>query len=630
MVLSTSELTPTANLAGLQSLSLPSRRSYQAQLPTLELRSKFSLEDVQTSVPSVIHPQNANQILLAVPAYQCSTDSTGTAPAPYLQTFDVSASRHVSRQALTRTNATSTNLGPEGNRILEPDIHHLQVSHNGRWLASVEEWRPRPEDFEDLAVDKEDLLDEVEKHREIYLKLWSWDVEAKIWKLNGRIEAPHILENSHTSGRVLDLAVNPFTTEFATVGEDSVVRIWAPKTKLFDGLVHRGELNPNRKLNGPSTTWWTLRYAVPLERATARDSWQSLRPKRAALAYSHDGSCLVAHQHFGGAHNQSNGLVHFIDTDSGRKFDRRSNMYTDDDDIHAMAFIEQYLICVGRTAAVIWDVTTFKQHAYIPLATKNGPAPPKLGYQNTLDQRSQAPQPHLAINLPTSTFCIVTPEATYSLPPHTNPLLHYRTRLRIFSPTASPLNNNMPSTPLFEAALPRAAVSLMSAGGVQGEDPTKPWNVPITGEKGYVVLDCGAVITFIRPSGGGTRKSPAVLEPDTTTINGDVMLIDDDDEGTLATSPTSPLIPSAEPESQNPRNADNQPDNEFARMFAAASTDRPVVRPEQLADVFDHPPLLPPPMLDMFNGVIRLFAGGGGGGGAKLAADRGAEARGTL
>jgi len=621
MVLSTSELSPTANLAGLQSLSLLSRQNYQAQLPTLELKSQYSLEDISTGVQAVVHPQNPNQILLAVPAYQSTTFSTGDSPAPYLQTYDVSTSRHLSRQALTRTNATNTNLGPEGNRILEPDINHIQISRNGRWLATVDTWRPRSEDFEDLAADKEDLLDEVEQHREIYLKFWSWNVDDEIWKLNGRIEAPHLLENSHTSGRVLDLAVNPFNTEFATIGEDSVVRIWAPKTKLFDGLVHRGELDPNRKLNGPSTTWWALRHAVPLERAVSYNSWQSLRPQRATVAYSNDGSCLVAYQHFVGAHKQPDGLVHFINTDTGKKSDRRTNMYTDDDGIHALAFIERYLICVGRNAAAIWDVTTFKQHAYIPLTLKHGPAPPDSSHQNTVDQHCQPPPPHLAINLPTLTFCIANPEPTSSLLPYTNPLLHHRTRLRIFSPTASPLNNNHPWTPLFEAALPRATVSLMSAGGIQGDDPHKPWNAPITGEKGYIVLDCGAVITIIRPSNGGMPKQPAV---DATTAAAHEDAIPNDN-GMHATPPLSPL-PTPSPEVENetepqpPHDADNKLNTELARMFAAASTERPVVRPEQLADAFDHPPLAPPPMLDMFNGVMRLFAGGGGGS-KKLAAE---------
>jgi len=622
MVLSTSELSPTANVAGLQSLSLPSCRSYQAQLPTLELKSQHLLEDMSTGVQSVVHPQNPNQILLAVPAYQSTTFSTGDAPAPFLQTYDVSTSRHLSRQALTRTNATNSNLGPEGNRILEPDINHVHISRNGRWLATVDEWSPRSEDFEDLAADKEDLLDEVDQHREIYLKFWSWNVDDKVWKLNGRIEAPHLLENSHTSGRVLDLAVNPFNTEFATIGEDSVVRIWAPKTKLFDGLVHRGELGPNRKLKGPSTTWWALRHAVPLEKAISSNSWQSLQPKRAKLAYSNEGSCLVAYQHFVGANKQPDGLVYFINTDTGQKSDRRTNMYTDDDGIHALAFIERYLICVGRNAAVIWDVTTFKQHAHILLTLKHALAKPDSSHQNTVDQHCKTLPPHLAINLPTSTFCIANLEPTSPSPPHTNHLLHHRTRLRIFSPTASPLNNNNPSTPLFEAALPRATVSLMSAGGIQGDDPHKTWNAPITGEKGYIVLDCGAVITIVRPSGKGMPKHPAI-DADTAAAHEGALLTDNG----LYTTPPLSALPTPSPEVENDietqprRDADTHLNTEFARMFAAASTDRPVVRPEQLADVFDHPPLAPPPMLDMFNSVMRLFAGGGDGGPTKLSAE---------
>ncbi|EOD48008.1 putative wd domain protein [Neofusicoccum parvum UCRNP2] len=107
--------------------------------------------------------------------------------------------------AITRNNATIFNQGPGATKLREPDLRHLQLSHDGKWLATVEEWIPPVEDVEHLAAEKTMIEEERRVRREVYLKFWLWNEEKAQWMLESRIDAPHQFTDKLISGRVFDL-----------------------------------------------------------------------------------------------------------------------------------------------------------------------------------------------------------------------------------------------------------------------------------------------------------------------------------------------------------------------------------------------------------------------------------------
>ncbi|KAL4869633.1 hypothetical protein BDV12DRAFT_184968 [Aspergillus spectabilis] len=166
------------------------------------------------AVAAALHPQHPDQLLITVPAcHQLTREGITSTSAPVLQTYDIRSNTHISRQALARTNATTLNIGPDGTQILTPDIKHLGVTEDGRWMATVDSWSPYPEDVEALDLDT-DVHSELE---EIHLKFWRWNESASVWELVTRVDSPHLSANS--SAPVLNIASRPNSHEFATIGQ---------------------------------------------------------------------------------------------------------------------------------------------------------------------------------------------------------------------------------------------------------------------------------------------------------------------------------------------------------------------------------------------------------------------------
>jgi NET1-associated nuclear protein 1 (U3 small nucleolar RNA-associated protein 17) len=88
-----------------------------------------------------VNPANSTEVFFAVPSSQPrhNKNDEGFRPEPYLQTFDLANDRAKGRQALTRNNATEPNVAPDGRQIKEPTVTHIQVSHDGEWLATIDE-----------------------------------------------------------------------------------------------------------------------------------------------------------------------------------------------------------------------------------------------------------------------------------------------------------------------------------------------------------------------------------------------------------------------------------------------------------------------------------------------------------
>lgn len=522
MILSTSELKPTANFAGLQSPSVAHPSKHQVLLPTKELMTRYLEGEAPSNIPALINPNSPNDLITAVPASHPANDLfPANEPCPYLQTFELLRTRHMERQALTRTNATNTNQAPTGNRIHTPSLTCLQISQNSRWLASVDIWKPRREDLEDLILNPEEASSELSRYQEVQLKFWAKHThdeqetlnsevlsDAASWQLNSRIDLPHQIDNLRVSGRILDLAAHPCESSFATVGDDAVVRFWTPKTRTTDGKIVRGDFpaaapsrNKSSRKTDISQTWWSLRAAVPIPQAHRpqldanaehdhlhEDSLEPLQPSRAMLAFSNDGSTLAAHLHFPSA---TKSVIHFIDTMTFLLIDswsalngqqrttsslkKTTPITAGDDGIHGISFLERYLLVLCRHSINIHDVTTFELTHNIRL--------PSSSHPDLSVPMAKPPPPQLATNSLTSTFSVAAPVArrgyqkglSNSLPPH--PWRDYTTQILVFrvrdalwksddtSESNTVAKNNDLIALLFSATLPRLILRLMSAAG---------------------------------------------------------------------------------------------------------------------------------------------------------------------
>lgn len=598
MILSTSELKPTANIAGIQSLSTTANISSPLQLKTVDALSKEVGPARLPKVNAFVNPRDLQQLILAVPAHQgdSTTFVDRQIPAPYLQTFDVTTARHISRQAMTRTNATNTTLGPEGNRIREPNVKQVQASHNGRWLATVDEWSPPPHDVADLSVSDEDSRDNVKRQRDSQLRFWSWDDSGSQWTLNSRISTPHSGIDPLAAGSVLDMAADPSGLSFATIGEDSVVRVWAPITKLADGRLVRG--NPIVE-QGSSDVWWKKRFEIPLSK-------EAVAPASAKLAYTADGTCLAVHQTFPSSHATfaNRTIVHFIDADMGVLRTSRDNLLWSREEICDIGFLEQHLVVVGRRAAQVWDVTTWESHMHIPIATSRN-----ISISSSLAD-DLLPVPKLAVNAATRTFALVVSEllnqpAERSAAKGIN-YNNLRTRLRIYSPFRKDNHDGDDEidagNPIFETPLPRPALALLSASAstpssLNNNNNDNDDGGDITGQRrGYIILDTSAVLRTLRPKPGRGSSSSSSSHH---------VVVDD-----VAVSSALPPTPPASSPSPSSREDDDEAD-ENVEMSGSAATPAPavvVVRPEHLAELFDYPTHAPPSMRELCRGVMGLFA----------------------
>ncbi|KAK5146855.1 NET1-associated nuclear protein 1 [Rachicladosporium monterosium] len=271
MVLSTSELKPVANFAGLQ-LACPVSES---SLPTPKYEPEMPYSK---SVAAVLHPRHANQLLLAVPATRPKTSTNAAEARPFLQTFDVWTSRHVTRQALTRNNVTDLNLGPERTPVAPPDTTHISISDGGQWLATVDEWMPPASDLEFLTTSWEELVEERRKRREHVGFLDRYFIAVvrdavHIWDLvTDALQQRMVLP----SGATL-LAINSVDNTFA-VAVDSRVNVYKPAETRG---VHKDDCHQNITaiLAGRGAKGYTLLF----DDATVRTLALTGAPARRAL-----------------------------------------------------------------------------------------------------------------------------------------------------------------------------------------------------------------------------------------------------------------------------------------------------------------------------------------------------------
>jgi NET1-associated nuclear protein 1 (U3 small nucleolar RNA-associated protein 17) len=411
-------------------------------------------------VPLAIDPNNTQQMLFTVPSSQPRQSNEGLRPEPYLQTFDIANQRPVARQALTRNNATDPNMGPDGQRIIEPSVKLLQISHDGQYLATVDEWLPPRSDTEFLNEGNFELSEEQRLLRcEVYLKIWRRDEKHGQWTLETRIDAPHFLEDVCGNGKVLDLVAHPKGYGFATIGEDHVVRIWKPKTRLRDGIVVRGA-------SDKGLVNWSLHRSIVL--ANPNKLWlsetdtDSQYTRTSRLAFSPDGSVLAAG--VSGASYSDRGLVHLIDTESGAV--RRSMTEIDATVLSGLGIVGRHLIVVADSITV-WDLVYDDLVYCAPIKTTG------------LDPDERTSVVRFATNEADGTFAVSLPQFEKS-EKSTRRIKKASSRLAVYGTERQ--------DPLWSQTVPNITLGLTARKG--------------KGEKGYVALDSTSCLRIISPAAG--------------------------------------------------------------------------------------------------------------------------------
>ncbi|KAL4756165.1 WD repeat protein [Aspergillus foveolatus] len=270
---------------------------------------------------AVVHPQHPEQLLLTVPAsHQLTQEGITSASASVLQTYDIRSGVHISRQALARTNTTTLNIGPDGSHILTPDIKHLSISEDGKWMATIDSWSPNPEDVEALNITTNQM-------HEVYLKFWRWDEPSSLWQLVTRIDSPH--QPTGESATVLSIASRPDSHEFATTGSDGLLRLW------------RHVSLPKK----PAETW-KCRNTLDLKGYLPADCLL----RSASVCFSEDGSVLAVSLR---PTSTTPSLTLLVDVRSCSVRYSKVGLYTGD--ICAAAFLGCHLIVATSRSLFIWD-----------------------------------------------------------------------------------------------------------------------------------------------------------------------------------------------------------------------------------------------------------------------------------
>ena len=424
-------------------------------------------------------------------------------------------------------------MGPDGRPILEPSVNLLRTSHDGAWLATVDEWIPPAAD---LSYIEEGIpafnAEERSLRREVYLKIWRRDEQNTQWVLDARIDAPHFMDGLSAPARVFDLIADPSGAAFATVGEDRTVRIWKPKTRMRDGVVVRGADRMRGLVD------WTLSRAIKLPNKLtvddSADASQDTIPRTSRLAFSADGSVLAAGISW--ASDEDPGVIHIIDTATGTI--TRSLTEIDVSALSGLAILNHHLIILG-SAVVSWDLVLDRLVYSIP---NKMPGVRVATHSQML---------RLAVNEADNTFAVSTPRLAKTNPEDTR-YSKVATKLTVYEP-ASP-------EPLWHCAIPEAVVLGL---------------VPARGGKGFVALDSSSNVRVVRPTAAtmalaSSAKASAKAEEASMDVDVDVDVDEDDDSEDVDEVVDAEVGFDAE-----------------AELLRNAENDKPVVRAEQLQEVFE-------------------------------------------
>ena len=448
MILSTTELQPVFSVAGIQMPAIGRvDDTHTPFVPTVDAPTEDSLPKQNQRFPAV-SSSKANQLLIAVPAYAASAVSSNN--ACFLQIVDVQSEQQLHRQALARNKVTTLNMGPESNTIDEPNITHMQLSDDGQWLATVDEWMPPIRDIGHLAFDHQRAIQEQSLRKEVYLKFWAWDDVANVWELISRIDNPQPTALG-VPGSIVDLAADPSRTGFATIGTDGILRMWRPQIRKRHGLDIRNK-------GGKSLRSWSCQWfiQIPSPALTTIEVSRGMR-----VAFSSDGSVLAA------GISSLTSIVHFIDTNSRTLHASLTSLF--EGPSYGFGILDRYLITLSKKLQV-WDMVTQELSYSLPTTAE----PRDLGLERRFAHT------HLAFDQKHDIFAIAVPEAGQDSHKKTKLM----SRVSIFGIGAS--------DPVYTDLLPNPTTALLPAAA---------------GKKGFYHIDNAAEIRTLLPK----QTTPAIL-----------------------------------------------------------------------------------------------------------------------
>lgn len=335
MVLSTSDLKPSANVSGL----------------AIDASSAPFLPD--STVPAALHPQHTSQLLLA---YSAQSLTPGLKPSEkslnMLQTYDTASGLQLSKQALARNLASTINIGGNGQVIHEPDVTHLDVSHDGKWLITVDQWSPEHNDLDQLYLSRGDNSHRG-LHNETFLRFWSATIPSSklkvtstsSWELNTRIDEPVTLDLSSTSTHpaILAVATSPTRHQVAVADTTNHLKIYSPKARVKGGL-------PVKDSNGQQLFSWTCDHGLSFQGPSPTESSDS---RSASLSFSNDGSVLAVSW---ATTSDARARVHLVEPKSGSKIVSLPDIVSAGRS--HLAFYGQNLVALSSKFVVLDMVTT--------------------------------------------------------------------------------------------------------------------------------------------------------------------------------------------------------------------------------------------------------------------------------
>lgn len=455
MILSTSELRPTFSIAGIQMPTTSKSHKAFPHVPSVDAPREYVAGQKLPRYPACVALSGTDRLSLAVPPSSIS----GSYPkvslnASYLQTCDIISGHQISRQALTRTKVTALNAGPESNTIEEPNVTHMQISHDGQWLATIDEWTPPKQDLISLVFDDEAVKLEQTTRQEIYLKFWSWNGSDKVWELVSRIDNPHVVDSRDplNSGGVLDLASNPSTAAFSTIGRDGSVKMWVPVARMRREMKVKGK-------DGVPLISWRCQHTT----STAIFNSSPTSTLEAKLAYGSDGSLLAAAPL---AASPPTSSIYLIDAATGLVRTVYNSLSSGP--IRGIGIVNKYLIVLSHHL-LSWDLVSNELHYDVNFSLPT--LPPKTITTSLL-----------SVNHIHDTFAFTIPEGTKSG--------KVGTKVAIMDATSP--------KPLFVTTIPTTVTNLL----------------PAISKNGFYALDTNAEIRTFTPQ----SSIPAgLLTPPTDT-----------------------------------------------------------------------------------------------------------------
>ncbi|KAI2638496.1 WD40 repeat-like protein [Xylaria nigripes] len=534
MVLSTAEMKPVTYISGIQAMLFPRPLSRDDSVK----RVGQYTSDRLTKIPAAMSPSNSSQMLLCVGNGQQLSYSGSGPSMPLMQALDLTTMQSVSRQALTRTNPTDVNVTSKGYPITEPRVTGMKYSHDGRWLATIDEWQPPSRDV--------NLLDgSSSERRESYLKFWSVSAENQSLELITRINAPH---HSIQPESVFDLAADPKSDRFATIGGDGMARLWQPTIRQRDGILIKGK--KGRQLHS-----WNCSQVISLygsETVGDADISNQEFQGSGAVAFSEDGSVLVC-----AAVHQHGSIIQIVDTESGRIRNSLSGLITGH--IQGILVLSTSLIVLSDTL-MVYDLVLDELRYGVQLRKLKSPG------SDEVHGPGASLMTHLAADTQTGSFAVAVSRAKKGSST-------VRSELAIF--------NSNKHEPELVQSFPNPITSLVSS----------------TGSSGFVVLDSAAQLWSVAEN--MDTNLVAFAQP-LTELQLDQEPVTDGQELEKA----SAFLPETEDDRASEDGVD-------ADMIDATDGDAiypVVVAPQKLAELFDTAPSFAmPPIEDMFYQVTKLF-----------------------